>query len=120
MQTNWKKETLADVVNLILGGFLLVSPWIFGFAAETTASWNAWISGLVIAVLAIAALAAFATWEEWLNLIVGLWVAASPWIVSYSASAAARWVHLIVGLVVAVVAGVRLWLVYRSPPRVTA
>jgi SPW repeat len=75
---------------------------------------------LWVAVLAIAALAAFAEWEEWLNLIVGLWVAVSPWVVGFSANARAAWDHLVVGLIVALVAAVRLWFVHQGPPRVTA
>jgi hypothetical protein len=118
MQQIWKKETLADVVNLVLGAWLFLSPWIFGFAPDMAASWNAWLSGVVIAGLAVAALAAFATWEEWLNLLVGIWVAVSPWIVGFSGNATATRDHLIVGIIVAVVAAVRLWLV--GPPRVTA
>ena len=69
---NWTNTKLCDAANLILGAFLFVSPWVFGFPAGS-ASENAYIAGIVIAVLAIAALAAFAVWEEWLNLIIGLW-----------------------------------------------
>jgi len=58
-----------DVINLILGAFLFISPWLFAFAPGAE-SWNAWIAGAVIAILSIAALSAFAEWEEWLNLIV--------------------------------------------------
>jgi SPW repeat len=119
MQWTRKKEAVTDVVNLVLGVWLFLSPWIFGFDPETAASWNAWLSGIVIAVLAIAALAAFAEWEEWLNLIVGLWVAVSPWVVGFSANARAAWDHLVVGLIVALVAAVRLWFVHQGPPRVT-
>jgi SPW repeat-containing protein len=120
MQRTWKKEALTDVVNLVLGVWLFLSPWIFGFHPETAASWNAWLSGIVIAALAVSALAAFAEWEEWLNLIVGLWVAVSPWVVGFSANAGAARDHLVVGVIVAVVAAVRLWLVHQGPPRVTA
>src|ERR1700756_894423 len=112
MQQTWKREALTDVVNLVLGVWLFLSPWIFGFDPETAASWNACLSGIVIAGLAIAALAAFAEWEEWLNLIVGLWVAASPWLGNFSANGTAMGLHLIVGIVVAVIAGVRLWLTH--------
>jgi hypothetical protein len=38
------------------------------------ASVGAMIAGLVIEVIAIAALVSFAQWEEWVNLILGLWV----------------------------------------------
>ncbi len=68
---NSKTAVACDVANLILGAFLFLTPWLFGYAMGAE-SWNAWIAGAVIAVLSIAALSAFAEWEEWLNLIVGL------------------------------------------------
>jgi SPW repeat len=111
----WSNAKLCDVANLILGAFLFFSPWIFGFQTGAE-SQNAWISGIIIAVLAIAALAAFAVWEEWLNLIVGLWVAVSPWVLGFQGTTAMT-VHLIVGLLVAVLAAIELWLMYQQPPR---
>src|SRR6266540_2230294 len=115
MEQNWKREALADVINLLLGAWLFVSPWVFGFAPEGAASWNAWLSGVIVAALAIAALAAFAEWEEWLNLIVGIWVAVSPWLIGFSANATAMRLHFVIGVIVAVVAAIRLWMVRRSP-----
>ncbi|HET9904393.1 MAG TPA: SPW repeat protein [Xanthobacteraceae bacterium] len=109
-----KRETWPDVVNLILGACLFLSPWVLGFYGDSAASWNAWLSGIVVAGLAIAALAAFAEWEEWINLIVGIWVAVSPWLVGFSGDAAAAWTHLILGAIVAIVAAARIWLA-RSP-----
>jgi SPW repeat len=60
----WRNESFVDVVNLILGAWLFLTPWAFGFAGGE-AGWNAWIFGVLIAVVAIAALLAFAEWEEW-------------------------------------------------------
>src|ERR1700741_3350682 len=91
----WTNAKLCDVANLILGAFLFVSPWVFGFAAGP--SKNAAIAGIVIAVIAIAALAAYAVWEEWLNLIVGLWTLVSPWILGFSANSRAMTVSVIAG-----------------------
>jgi hypothetical protein len=120
MEKTWKKEAIADVINLALGAWLFLTPWIFGFVAEPSASWNAWLSGLVIGALAIAALVAFAEWEEWINLLLGAWVAAAPWIVGFASHATATRLHILVGIAVAIVAAVRLWFMHRSPPRVTA
>jgi hypothetical protein len=114
---NWTNTKLCDVANLILGAFLFVSPWIFGFDAGR-ASENAIIAGIAIAVLAIAALAAFAVWEEWLNLIVGLWTLVSPWVLGFQGTTAMT-VHVIVGAAVAVLAAVELWLLSQNPPRLT-
>ena len=85
---DWMNAKLCDVANLVLGAFLFFSPWIFGFAAGAESA-NAFISGIVIVALSIAALTAFAVWEEWLNLIVGLWVIVSPWVLGFAASSAA-------------------------------
>jgi len=120
MNTAWRKEKVADVINLVLGTGLFLAPWVIGFPAESTVSWNAWLSGILIAAVAIAALGAFAEWEEWLNVIVGLWVAASPWLVDFSANVTATRLHVIVGILVAVVGAVRIWLVHSNPPRVAA
>src|SRR5262249_9206838 len=57
----WSNAKLCDVANLILGAFLLLSPWIIIYSGRPAQ--NAVISGAVIAVLSIAALAAFAQWE---------------------------------------------------------
>jgi SPW repeat len=114
----WSNEKFCDVANLILGAVLFASPWIFGFAAGAP-SQNAWVSGIVIAVLSIAALAAFAVWEEWLNLIVGLWVIASPWVLKFEGTTAMT-THVVIGIIVAALAAVELWLLSQHPPRLTA
>ena len=116
---NWTNAKLCDVANLILGAFLFLSPWIFGFETGTV-SQNAHIAGIVIAVLAIAALAAFAVWEEWLNLLVGLWTLVSPWVLAFQGNHTATTVHVIVGVLVAVLAAIELWIMYQHPPHLTA
>jgi hypothetical protein len=114
---NWTNAKFCDVANLILGAILFFSPWMFGFDAGKVSE-NANIAGLVIAVLAIAALAAFAVWEEWLNLIVGLWVLVSPWVLGFQGTTAMT-VHVIIGAAVAILAAVELWLLSQNPPRLT-
>jgi hypothetical protein len=103
----WTNAKLCDGANLILGAILLASPWIFGFA-DGALSQNAVISGSIIAVLSIAALAAFAVREEWLNLIVGLWVLVSPWVLG-SPQSTAMTVHVVIGVPVALLAALELW-----------
>jgi SPW repeat len=114
---NWTNAKLCDVANLILGAILFFSPWMFGFESGKV-SQNATISGLVIVVLAIAALAAFALWEEWLNLIVGLWVLVSPWVLGFQGTTAMT-VHVVIGAAVAILAGIEIWITSQTPPRLT-
>ncbi|OWK23753.1 SPW repeat protein [Rhizobium sp. 007] len=100
---------IQDWVNLVLAVCLFISPWVVGFAAEAAPTWNAWIVGIILGALAITALSAFAEWEEWANLVVGLWLIASPWALGFAASAAAMWTAVIMGVLVAAIS---LWAVW--------
>ncbi len=103
-----------DGINLVLAILLIASPWVFAFPAGTV-TYNAVIAGLIIGVVAIAALSAFAQWEEWVNLVLGLWVIASPFVLHFTSDVTAMWTHVIIGLAVAVLAAIELWTVARPP-----
>jgi len=116
--SEWSNEKLCDVANLVLGVILFFAPWIFAFDSGPQTQ-NAFVCGVIIAVLSLAALAAFAVWEEWLNLIVGLWVIISPWALGF-AKTTAMTVDVVIGILVAVLAAIELWVKYQEPPRQAA
>lgn len=119
MADTMRKESWADVINLLLGIWLFLTPWLFGFTTEGTASLNAWIAGILIAALGLAALTTFAEWEEWIELLAGIWVAISPWLLGFSGVTAAMGWHVIVGVVVAILAAVRVYYARQQPGRLT-
>jgi SPW repeat len=108
---DWSSAKLCDVVNLLASVVLFFSPWLFDLS--TGAQWQtASIVGIIIAVLsiaAIAAFAAFAVWEEWLNLIVGLALIVSPWLLGFQDSAAMA-IDVVIGIIVAALAALEVWL----------
>jgi hypothetical protein len=57
-------------------------------APQTGLVWHATppTIGLSVALLSMAALAAFAVWEEWLNLVAGLCLVLSPWLLGFQNS----------------------------------
>jgi len=110
---------LQDWVVIVLAGCLFLSPWVFGFTGEQYPAWNAWISAAAIAAVAVAALLARAEWEEWVRLVLGVWVVVAPWILGFVASAYALWVHVVLGLLVIAVTAWEIWDV-RQRPRATA
>jgi SPW repeat len=112
----WTNARFCDVANLVLGAFLFSSPWIFGFANDAPTQ-NAVVCGAAIAILSIAALAAFAVWEEWLNLILGVWVLVSPWALGFAGTTITTTVHVAVGAIVAILAAIELWFMHQHPPR---
>jgi hypothetical protein len=120
MNTVWKNDLIADVVNLAIGLGLFFSPWALGFFAESPANWNAWLCGLLIAAIAVVALAIFAEWQEWIAIAAGIWLALSPWVLQFSANGTAAPLHVIAGILVAAIAGLRLWFLHQGHPRVTA
>jgi hypothetical protein len=98
----WSRAKLCDIVNLSLGTILFFSPWLFSLSAGAPRQ-TASIIGLLIAVLSVAALAAFAVWEEWLNLVAGLWLIATPWLFSFEDSNAMT-VDVLIGTAVTTLA----------------
>jgi hypothetical protein len=110
-----KSAVVCDVINLVLGAFLFLTPWLFASTPGVgiwpgAEGWNNWIAGIVIAALSIAALLSFAEWEEWLNLIIGLWVIVSPWALDFAGHTAAMWSNVVVGVIFATVAAIEIWL----------
>jgi len=111
---DWSSAKLGDVANLILGMILFFSPWLFGLSAG--AQWQtASTIGIFVAVSSIAALAAFAVWEEWLNLIAGLALIVSPWLLGFQDSDAMT-IDAVIGTMVALLAAVEVWLASESAP----
>ena len=86
---------------------LFFSPWLFDLSAG--AQWQtASIVGIIIAVLSIAALAAFAVWEEWLNLIAGLALIVSPWLLGFQNSDAMT-IDVVIGSHCRLLAAFEVW-----------
>ncbi len=113
-------DRFQDWINLVLAAFLFISPWLFAFTSNATASWNAWICGAIIAALALAAIAWFAEWEEWINVALGAWLVIAPWVLGFSAVPAAMWTHVILGLVIIAFAGWSAWSAHRGGTQATA
>jgi hypothetical protein len=104
-----------DWINLALAVCMFVSPWVVGFAAETVPAWNAWSVGVVLGMLAIATLAAFAQWEEWANLLLGLWLVVSPWLLDFATNINAMWTHVVIGGLVAIMSAWAAWDEWQNP-----
>ncbi|YBV95209.1 SPW repeat protein [Phyllobacteriaceae bacterium JZ32] len=119
MANAMQDRKMQDWINLVLAVCLFVSPWVIGFAAAMAPAWNAWIVAVIMGALAIATLSAFAEWEEWANLVLGLWLIISPWVLAFTANTSAMWTHLIIGVIVAAVSAWAVW-DYRQHPHVHA
>jgi hypothetical protein len=108
----WRPESVLDLYNLFLASVLIAAPWLFALT-NPAGKIDLWASGAAIAAISLAAIVAFASWEEWANLLLGLWLVVSPWILGFADT---RAVHFSIGLgiVVAYLALLELWLVYEA------
>jgi hypothetical protein len=103
-------------LNLLLAIWLFISPWAIGFASGAggaeavtlpnagAAAWNAWVIAVIVAALSLAAIAKLAVWEDWVNLVLGVWLFFSPWILGYAALGGAMWNSLVVGFLIGLLA----------------
>jgi SPW repeat len=108
----WRRESVLDLYNLLLAVVLFASPWLFALT-NPAGKIDLWASGAVIATISLVAILAYASWEEWANLLLGLWLVASPWILGFAHT---RAMHFSIGLgvVVAFLAALELWLIYEA------
>jgi hypothetical protein len=77
-----------DWCDWLFGIWLLLSPWTLTFESESSATRNAVIVGILIIGVALLTLSIFRAWEEWLNVILGAWLLASPWILGVRSTSA--------------------------------
>ena len=109
-------DATLNAANVALGVILLISPWLLDFSGHQLATWNAVASGAVIAILTFAAFVRTREWEEWVDLVVGLWVIASPWLLGFAGVSSALWTHLIIGVLVTILTALELRRVHGTPP----
>jgi len=75
-----------DWVMLVFGVWLFITPfWMAGYASTVSiAAWNAYVLGVLVGLFAIVALASPRPWEEWVELVLGIWLLISPFVLAFS------------------------------------
>lgn len=108
----WQRESVLDLYNLLLAALLFVSPWLFRLT-NRSGKMDLWATSAVIAVISLAAMIAYKDWEEWANLLLGVWLIASPWLLGFAHTRAMHF-SIGIGVVVAFLAALDLWLHYDA------
>jgi hypothetical protein len=106
----WRRESVFDIYNLLLALFLFVTPWLFAYS-NADARIDIWVSSALIAAVCLATFVAFSNWEEWINLLLGNWLIASPWVLGFTHTRAMHY-SIGIGAVVAFMALLEIWIVY--------
>lgn len=104
-----------DWLNVVAGIWLFVSPWVLNFTGAAvgsavgtdiamTAAWNAWVLGAVVFLISLAATRRPQSRPEWVNMLLGVWIFISPWVLGFSRVSPAVWDHWITGAFIVAVA----------------
>ncbi|HEY8100204.1 MAG TPA: SPW repeat protein [Burkholderiaceae bacterium] len=98
-----KTQRWQDWVILILGIWLFISPfWMTGYTSTSNAAaWDSYVLGVATVVFAIAALSTGRVWEEWVQLVLAIWLVLSPFFLSfYDTEHGAAINQIIVGILI--------------------
>ncbi len=122
--------------NLILAIWLFISPWVlqFGSSVQTAApgtagagapiaevsnaAWNAWVLGVIVFLVALSAIGRMELWQEWISLLLGIWIFIAPWVLGFVPLSAASWDHWIVGALIFLISAWNLAQARRTPETV--
>jgi hypothetical protein len=105
-----------DWANAILAVWLFISPWVLQFGSGApaadgavhtgllgtvqAAAWNAWVLGVIVFLVAISAISRMDFWQEYVNIVLSIWVFIAPWVLGFAMLSGAAWDHWIVGVLI--------------------
>jgi len=116
-----KDRRWQDWINLILGVWLFLSPWLLAYTGTSmVASWNAWILGVALVVFSAIAVSIPQIWEEVVNILIGIWMIISPWVLGFTGTRNAEANAVIVGIIAIVFAAWAMAFARQHTPHVTS
>lgn len=87
-----------DWAGIALGAWLMVSPWVIGFTDHQAATMNALIMGAILVLEELLELGVHEMAEEWIDVVAGLWLVASPFALGFASVTPAAVSTVAVGL----------------------
>ena len=109
-------RTWEDWLGMLLGVLIVLSPWFpmqadheMVDAERSLIILNAFTVGILVFGLAQLEYVALQRWEEVCELVLGLWLIASPYVLGYSAAGNLRFWHSTLGGLVILLAALALW-----------
>lgn len=85
-------------LTAIVGAWVLLSPFLLGFSGVTAGLWNNLLAGVLLAVFALWAHFGQRPQVYWADVVVGIWLVLSPFLLGFSGETTALWNNLITGV----------------------
>lgn len=98
-----KRGRWQDWMTLLLGIWLFSSPFLLAsyFPYTSVDDWNSYMAGAALIVVSAVALKRPERWEEWFNIVIGVWLIVSPFLLGFaSIQRVPALNHILIGLVV--------------------
>lgn len=103
-------RTWEDWFGMLLGVVIALSPWASDDGqVSPIAIWNAVLIGVAVFFVAELEYVVLQRWEETAQLLLGLWLMASPYIFHYAGAGNLRFWHSALGGLVLLLAALELW-----------
>jgi hypothetical protein len=104
MALHYSTRRWQDQLILLMGVLLMISPFALGYPSTSPPALNAYIAGAIMAILATFDLYRTYVWAVLINLVVGVWVAVSPWLIGLVQDPPMTWTLLVIGVATVVLA----------------
>lgn len=113
------KQRWQDWLIVLVGAWLVLSNWLMPFPIPQSAPafigsaifWNAILTGAIAMILGIAALASQTIWEEWVDIVLGIWLVSSPWALGFASLRGPFWNTVLSGAALLLISA---WTLYSS------
>lgn len=96
---------ISNIVEVVLGIWLVICPFVLEFSDVTMAVWNSVLLGLAVVIFASIKTSEEGkklNWPSWINLLIGIWLIMSPFMLQFSDNNRAYWNTLVLGVVLAI------------------
>ena len=98
-----------STLNVLAGIWLIVSPWVLGFAGLGVPFWDTLLVGVAVAGLALIRLRTpGATGLSWINVFVAIWLIISPFVLGFTIASAAMSNAIFLGILVSMFSALAL------------
>lgn len=94
-----------DLLIFIAGLWLFLSPFLLQYiSSNPSAAGTSFMVGSLMIGLAMTGLSIHQFWEEWINLVLAVFLMATPWIFEFTTEPVVMWNVISVGVIAAICA----------------
>jgi hypothetical protein len=105
-----------DTICLLLSVGLAVAPWILGYSNDHAKALASCFLGIAAAICIISSLSEHTRLFREVEILMGVVIAAAPWLLRFAGPNKATVMHLIVGVIIAALSAGEVWFLRGRRP----